>query len=125
MQISTIGSPRRLMHSFWNSVEFVSRLNFTIQIVGACFGVLIVLVGYHLSALQDAKGRPRHITNEQKKKFIDALKGAPKGSVLVRTNAIENQETNDYFDEIRSMLDAAGYPGNVQVEVGSRTPSDA
>lgn len=96
-----------LVHSLWNSEEFVSRLNFIIQIIGACIGVLIVLVGYHLSSLQEAKAQPRTITPEQKTAFAKFLENRPKGPVRVMSISTTN-EVKQYVNEIRSMLDEAG-----------------
>lgn len=118
------------MHSLWNSVEFVSRLNLIVQITGAIVGVLIVVLGYHLSSLENAQHRPRHITKKAKAAFMDYLKNAPRGPVIVRTNAFDNEETFRFCDEIRTLLNEAGYSaqgddGKLVVEAMSRAPSNA
>jgi hypothetical protein len=104
-------------------VDVIPGVVAQIAVVGA--GLLMVLMGCRPLTSQGGKGQPHHITQEQREKFVRALKDAPKGQILVRTNSMGRTKITDYVHEIRSLLDDAGYPGNVETEAGYRTPSNA
>lgn len=95
-----------------------------IEIVGAILAIILVFTSQYLSPaiadrLSDLKLLPRHITEKQRAKFIVFLKDAPKGPVLVRANELD-AEVSSYTDEIRSLLDAAGYTGDAETNMGER-----
>jgi hypothetical protein len=108
------------MHSFWNSVEFVSRLNFIIQIIGACIGVLIVLVGYHLSTLQEAKARPRTLEGANRDKFIEKLRQA-KGERIGVYRASPAREAINFTEQIENAAQDAGLMLGERSSIGGGT----
>jgi hypothetical protein len=64
----------------------------------------------------EAKQKPRIITSEQRTKFKNLLKNAPKGFVTVVATASDT-ETDDYAAQIRSMLDEAGYAASGDMKI--------
>lgn len=105
------------LSSLWDSVEFVSKLNFAVQITGAICGILIVLIGFHLSALQDAKEKNRTITPSQEAAFINATRTTPKGKVHVIYNSPE-AEVYEFAKRIWEVLDQAGFDLDIHLSQG-------
>jgi hypothetical protein len=89
-------------------VEFVTKLSFAVQITGAVFGVLIVLVGFHLSALQDAKQQGRTISAKQQSIILSSLSSTPKGFLSIWFDS-GDPETYNFAVQIRDVLTKAGY----------------
>jgi hypothetical protein len=56
----------------------------------------------------EAKMQPRIITQEQREKFIELLKNAPKGPIRIQYGSANNETWNFIF-QLRGMLDDAGY----------------
>jgi hypothetical protein len=55
------------------------------------------------------------------------MDGIKRGPILVRANEQDN-ETQNYISDIRSLLNDAGYPGDFLIEMGIRvipTPNDS
>jgi hypothetical protein len=54
------------------------------------------------------KQRPRTITPEQRKGFLNAVRGMPKGKVMASA-FFENEEAQDFAAELLSLLKEAGF----------------
>jgi hypothetical protein len=105
------------MFDWWNSAEVLTRLNFIVQIIGAAFGVLIVVFGMRLAIVEardkDTLEKQREVEAQESRKRIE--ESQQKAAALAAAIAPRRLNTSQ-IESLRAHL-ANAIHGRVEIEV--------
>jgi hypothetical protein len=75
--------------------------------------------------MMERRAAPRVLSDEQKQRFVEFLKAAPKGKVAVYSFMSADPETIEYANKIRDMVIGAGFDSGsmVGMSLGGRVPT--